>query len=84
MLTTSRTVARGKIVGLEFLRIVERDGGAPPIDFVLTVPSGTRAVYENPRHDSPESIEYELSTGGGLANSNGFAKRGRPQRFEFK
>lgn len=93
MLAVSRTVSRGKMVAFEFLRIVERDGGlvyiaqpggAAPTEFVLTEWSATRAVFENPRHDSPQRIVYELSTDGRLTASIGFARGGRPQRFEFK
>jgi hypothetical protein len=93
MLAVSRTVSRGKMTAFEFLRIVERDGGLvyvaqpggrPPTEFVLTEAGGTRAVFENPRHDSPQRIVYELSGEGGLSASVGYAKGGRPQRFEFR
>jgi hypothetical protein len=93
MLAVSRTVSRGKMVAFEFLRVVERDGGlvyiaqpngAPPTEFVLTELGATRAVFENPRHDSPQRIVYELSAEGRLSASIGFAKGGKPQRFEFE
>lgn len=94
MLGVSRTVSsRGTMTAFEFLRIVEIDGGlvykaqpggAPPTEFVLTELSTTRAVFENPRHDFPQRIVYEHSAEGGLTASIGFAKGGRPQRFEFK
>ncbi len=92
MLGASRTVSRGSMVAFEYLRIVERDGGlvyvaqpngAPPTEFVLTELGTTRAVFENPRHDSPQRIVYELSAKGSMSASIGFAKGGRPQRFEF-
>jgi hypothetical protein len=93
MLGVSRTVSRGKMGAFEFLRIVERDGGLvyiaqpggrPPTEFALTELGKTRAVFENPRHDSPQRIVYELSAEGCLSASIGYAKGGRPQRFEFK
>jgi hypothetical protein len=93
MLAVSRTVSRGKMVAFEYLRIVERDGGLvyiaqpggkPPTEFALTEVSKTRAVFENPRHDSPQRIVYELSADGQLTATIGFAKGGRPQKFEFK
>ena len=93
MLGVSRTVSRGKMTAFEFLRIVERDGGlvyiaqpggVPPTEFVLTELGGTRAVFENPRHDFPQRIVYELSAEGVLSASIGYVKGGRPQRFEFK
>ena len=58
-------------------------GGRPPTEFVLTEVSGSRAVFENPRHDSPQRIVYELSTDGWLTASVGYAKGGNPRRFEF-
>jgi hypothetical protein len=99
MLAVSRTVnTSGRMVAFEYLRIVERDGGlvyiaqpggAKATEFVLTELSPTRAVFDNPRHDYPKRIVYELSGEGGeggsrLSTSIGFAKGGRPQRFEFK
>lgn len=95
MLAVSRTVSRAKdrMVAFEFLRLVERDGGLvyiaqpggrPPTEFVLTELGKTRAVFENPRHDSPQRIVYELSAEGRLSASIGYTKGGRPQRFEFK
>jgi hypothetical protein len=94
MLGVSRTVSvsRGSMVAFEYLRIVERDGGLvyiaqpggrPPTEFVLTELNTKRAVFENPRHDFPQRIVYELSDDGALSASIGFAKGGRPQRFEF-
>ncbi len=94
MLGVSRTVSvtGGSMVAFEYLRIVERDGGLvyiaqpggrPPTEFVLTELGKTRAVFENPRHDFPQRIVYELSDEGALSASIGFAKGGRPQRFEF-
>lgn len=94
MLATSRSVnAAGRMFAFEFLRIVERDGGlvyvaqpngAPPTEFVLTELSANRAVFDNPRHDYPKRIVYELSAEGGLTATIGFTKGGTPRRFEFK
>lgn len=93
MLATSRTVSRDKMSAFEFLRIVERDGGlvyiaqpggAAGTEFVLTEFSATRAVFDNPLHDYPKRIVYELSAEGGLTATIGFLKGGTPRRFEFK
>lgn len=93
MLAVSRTVSRGKLAAFEFLRIVERDGGLVYIaqpgggratEFVLTEVAGTRAVFENPRHDYPKRIVYELSAEGALTATIGFSVGGTPRRFEFK
>jgi hypothetical protein len=92
MLGVSRTVKGGSMVAFEYLRIVERNGGlvyfaqpggAPPTEFVLTDLGPTAAVFENPRHDSPQRIVYELSAEGSLSASIGFINGGRPHRFEF-
>lgn len=94
MLAVSRSVnTSGKMFAFEYLRIVERDrglvyiaqpGGKTPTEFVLTELTGTRAVFENPRHDYPKRIVYELSAEGGLSTTIGFLKGGTPPRFEFK
>jgi hypothetical protein len=92
MLATSRTVRAERMTAFEFLRIVERDGtlvfiaqpnGSPPTEFVLTEIGKDRAVFANPRHDSPQKITYEL-TPAGLTASIGYTKGGRPTRFDFK
>lgn len=92
MLGVSRTVKNGRMVGFEYLRIVERDGGLvyvaqpggnPPTEFVLTGLGAQRAVFDNPRHDSPQRIVYELTAEGRLVASVGFLHGGRPHRFEF-
>lgn len=93
MLGVSRTVSRGKMTAFEFLRIVERDsslfyiaqpGGVPPTEYVLTELDSTHAVFDNPRHDYPKRIVYELSPPGGLTATIGYTKGGTPRRFEFR
>jgi hypothetical protein len=99
MLAVSRTVKGGKMGAFEYLRIIERDGGlvyiaqpggAKPTEFVLTELTaelgGTRAVFDNPRHDYPKRIVYEHSAedGGRLTATIGYTKGGSPRRFEFK
>lgn len=94
MLAVSRTVnTSGKMVAFEYLRIVERNdglvyiaqpGGKTPTEFVLTELSPTRAVFDNPRHDYPKRIVYELSPEGDLSATIGFTKGGTPRRYEFK
>ncbi len=94
MLAVSRTVNNsGKMSAFEYLRIVERDGGLvyiaqpggkTPTEFVLTELGASRAVFDNPRHDYPKRIVYELSAEGGLSATIGFTKGGTPRRFDFK
>ncbi len=92
MLGVSRTVKSGKMRSFEYLRVVERDGGlvyvAQPggysaTEFVLTELAGQRAVFQNPRHDSPQQIVYELSDEGALSATIGYINGGRGTRFEF-
>lgn len=92
MLGVSRTVSRGAMRAFEYLRVVERDGGlvyvaqpngAKATEFVLTEISATRAVFLNPRHDSPQRITYELTAEGGLTASIGYVNGGRPRPFEY-
>lgn len=92
MLGTSRTVRRERMVGFEFLRVVERDGslvylaqpgGRAATEFVLTELDGRRAVFANPRHSSPQRIVYELADEGALSATIGFMNGGRGTRFEF-
>lgn len=93
MLGVSRTVRRDRMVGFEYLRIVERDGslvyiaqpgGNPPTEFVLTELEKGRAVFKNPLHSFPQRIVYELTEEGGLTARIGFANGGDYQPFEFK
>ena len=94
MLAVSRSVnTSGKMFAFEYLRIVEREGGlvyiaqpngATPTEFVMTELSAKRAVFDNPRHDYPKRIVYELTGDGGLTATIGYAKGGTPRRFEFK
>ena len=92
MLAVSRTVSTGKMSAFEFLRIVERDGGlvyiaqpggGTPTEFVLTELGPRRAVFDNPRHDYPKRIVYELAADGSLTATIGYIKGGTPRRFEF-
>jgi hypothetical protein len=75
MLAVSRTVKGDRMVGFEFLRIVERNGGLvyvaqpdgrPPTDFVLTEISADSATFENPAHDFPKMISYTRKSDGTL------------------
>jgi hypothetical protein len=92
MLGASRTVSRERRVAFEFLRIVERDGGlvyvaqpngAPPTGFVLVERNESRAVFVNPRDDSPPRIMYEKSNDGRSSAPIGHAQGGKPTRFGF-
>jgi len=75
MLGLSRSVAGGKAVSFEFLRLETRDDGVfynaqpngkPGTEFKLTELSGTSARFENPEHDHPKIIRYRLNPDGTL------------------
>jgi hypothetical protein len=93
MLGTARTVAGGKMVSFEFLRIVERDGGlvyvaqpggGTPVEFVLTELSATRALFENPAHDYPKRIVYERVGEDGLATEISDSGGARAHRASYR
>ena len=67
MYATGRTIAHGKTVFFEFLRIesradaiyyVAQPKGKPPTDFRLVRKDGETWVFENPAHDFPKRILY--------------------------
>lgn len=75
MLALSRTLKGDRLVGFEFLRIVERDGGLvyiaqpdgrPPTEFTLTSATADAATFENPAHDFPRMIRYTRRADGRL------------------
>ncbi|MBX3115194.1 MAG: hypothetical protein KF836_11565 [Fimbriimonadaceae bacterium] len=93
MLAVSRTFSRDRLSAFEYLRILERNGGlvyiaqpngAAPTEFILSELGENRAVFDNPRHDYPKRIVYELSPDGSLTATIGFMKGGTPRRYEYK
>lgn len=92
MLAVARTVKDGRMRMHEYLRIIERDGGLvyvaqpwgnPKTEFPLVEMDGKRLVFENPRHDSPQRITYELSNEGVLTATTGFIHGGKPKPYSF-
>ena len=90
LLGVSRTVAAGRMVAFEYLRIIEKNGetfyiaqpnGRPPTEFKLTSVTPTKAVFENPAHDFPKVITYDLTAPDSLtATISGGEKK---QEFRF-
>lgn len=69
MLGLSRTVADGKAVGFEFLRIearatdlvyIAQPNGRPGTEFTLTEWTNVDLRFTNPGHDHPKLIHYRL------------------------
>jgi hypothetical protein len=93
MLGVSRTVAGGRTVSFEFLRIESRpDGpvyvaqpqGRPPVEFKLTQRSENRAVFENLQHDNPKIIRYSKESDGSLRAEIEGDEKGTHQKMEFR
>jgi hypothetical protein len=93
MLAVSRTIANGRTVAFEFLRIESRaDGiyyvaqpqGQPPVEFKLTQRSENRAVFENPQHDHPKIIRYSKNGDGSLHAEIEGAEKEKHKKAEFK
>jgi len=93
MLGVSRTVAGGRTVSFEFLRIESRpDGpvyvaqpqGRPPVEFKLTQRSENRAMFENLQHDNPKIIRYSKESDGSLRAEIEGDEKGTHQKMEFR
>lgn len=79
MIGMGRTIAGGKTVEFEYLRIEERagqiyyvaspKGRCPGTDFNLTRLAPQEAVFENPEHDFPKRIIYRKNPDGSLTAS---------------
>lgn len=74
MLGMSRTVRQGRTVEFEFLQIraqpdgklayVAQPSGQPTATFPLLRLGDTEAAFENPQHDFPQRVVYQLAEGG--------------------
>ena len=93
MLGTSRTIAGGKMVFFEFLRIETRADGiyyvahpkarCPGTDFRLTRYSATEDVFENPQHDFPKRITYRKTGDDSLTATVDGGEGSKPTTFSF-
>lgn len=98
MLGGSQTIedeGRGETVFYEQLRIEAREDGvyyvatprgAPPTAFEQTRVAGRRVTFENPQHDFPTTISYELSAEGLRARISGSSggARGEPRSWLYR
>ncbi|HVQ37222.1 MAG TPA: DUF6265 family protein [Pyrinomonadaceae bacterium] len=84
MMGVGRTIAGGKTVEFEYLRIEQRGeeifyvaspkGRCPATDFKLTKLAAQEATFENPEHDFPKRVIYRKNSDGSLtANIDGGA-----------
>lgn len=93
MLGMSRTVANGKTVEYEFLRLHEESNGDI---FYTAIPSGQQetsfklvklerqmAVFENPEHDFPQRVIYKLEGDGSLKARIEGKSKGKERGVDF-
>jgi hypothetical protein len=93
MLGMSRTVVNGKTEEYEFLRLHEEPNGDI---FYTALPSGQQeasfklvriekhmAVFENPEHDFPQRIIYELEDDGSLKARIEGKSKGKERGIDF-
>lgn len=92
MLGMSRTVQDGKTVAWEFLRIhQEADGiyytsnpsGQSQASFKLIECQDGRVVFENPTHDFPQRIIYQVDKDGMLVASIEGMSKGSQKKVDF-
>lgn len=93
MLGLSRTVAEGRTVAYEFIRIVEEEDGtiyyvAKPSNqrearFKLAHLTASEAVFENPEHDFPQRVIYRLEKDGSLFARIEGVSRGKQRGVNF-
>ena len=94
MMGNSRTVADGKTVEFEYLRIEERPDGiyyvahpnarAPGTDFKLTKMTADQAIFENPQHDFPKRIFYKKNADGSITASVDGGEGTRVRSFPYQ
>lgn len=91
LLGLSRTFAADRLLAFEYLRIIEKNGetfyvaqpnGRPPTEFKLTSATPTKAVFENPTHDFPKLITYELTAPNQLTATIAAGEKKQQFRFE--
>jgi hypothetical protein len=93
MLGMNRTVAAGKTVAWEFLRIVQDENGT--VSFIA-LPSGQKetafrltksgdreATFENPDHDFPQRVIYRLREDGSLLGRIEGISKGKHKSADF-
>ena len=93
MVGLHRDVGKGRTMLFEFLRIEQQgdqivylsmpNGRSPATPFVLKEVSGTRVVFENPKHDFPQRIIYWKDGNDLLARIEG-TMNGKPGGEEWR
>ncbi|CAN5190685.1 DUF6265 family protein [soil metagenome] len=93
MLGLSRTIAGGKTVAHEFMRIVEEENGdvffiAQPsgqkeTSFKLVTVKSREVVFANPAHDFPQRVIYRLQEDGSLLGRIEGMSKGKERAVDF-
>lgn len=93
MIGMGRTLAGGKTVEFEYLRLEERSGEiyyvahpkarCPGTDFKLTSLTPQAAVFENPQHDFPKRVIYRRNADGSVTASIDGGEGTRQQSFPY-
>jgi hypothetical protein len=94
MLGMTRTLAKGRVIGHEFLQIrvgpggdlffVSQPSGQTEAAFQIKSLSDTEVVFENPAQDFPQTISYTLRPDGSLlAAREGPGPDGQVKRIEY-
>ena len=95
MLGCGRTIANGKALFFEFLRLEQRKDGevyyvahpggkSPGTDFKLTGAAGGSWSFENPGHDFPKLIRYSKNADGTVTAHLEGDEGGKPATQEFR
>jgi len=89
----SETIKDGDAVFTEKLKIIVKDEdifyvadvehNPAPVYFKLIVSESNKAVFENPGHDFPQKITYEVNGGDLHAYIEGPGKEGKWQQVDF-
>jgi len=92
MLGVSRIVRKGKVVEFEFMRIHDLDGqryytakpsGQAEASFRLITAEPRLLVFENPEHDFPQRISYQLQEDGSLLAQIAGTRQGKARSVDF-
>ena len=92
MLGVGRTTRDGRLVEYETVVLREQDGrlayeahpsGQESAVFLSTEVTDTRVVFENPAHDFPQRVGYELGSPDGLSVWVEGSVKGQSRRIDF-
>jgi hypothetical protein len=89
----SRTIAGGRVISFEFMRIanlegtwtlIAQPGGAPPTNFARTDGGEGWIRFENKQHDYPQRIEYKRTAEGLTAEIGGPGAEGKEEVISYR